>query len=129
MASMKAKKGNPFEYDTAYSLIQSGYKVKRSDMNVAGVDLIVSNPMEEVLFYVECKNRQALSWRQLLKYYAKTVKIAKQYGTQALLIFKSNRQPTLIMLGDSHPYVVEFNHYFAEKWQKRPKGYRIWQEL
>jgi len=38
MSSMKAKKGNPFEYDTAYSLQQIGYTVERIDDNTKGYE-------------------------------------------------------------------------------------------
>jgi len=130
MASMKAKKGNPFEYDTAYSLQQGGYKVKRMDDNTAGIDLIANTELKKCIYLIECKNRQNLSWNSLVKIYNKTVKTAKKNRLRGIpaVVFKSNRQPTLVFwkpTGRDH-IITTFNDMFFCEWSKRPKGYKIW---
>ena len=129
MASIKSKKGNPFEYDTAYSLQQAGYEVNRIDDNTKGVDLIATNPKE--LYYIECKFHKGFSWNTLTKIFRKTYETTKETNPKAtpLFIFKANQQPVLVMfLGKlSIPMVMEFKHYFGDVWAKRPKGYKLWQ--
>jgi len=126
MASMKARKGNPMEFNTAYSLLQSGYIVERSDMNVAGVDLVVKNKSMETLYYVECKHHKGFSWNELIKYFNKTKKHCTG-SIKPMLIFRANNQPVLIMLeqGDSK-VVLEYNDFFMTAWSKRPTGYKLW---
>lgn len=129
MASMKAKKGNPFQYDTAYSLIRSGYVVKYDDLNLPGLDLRVYNKQGALTYYVECKHHKKFSWNELVKYFNKTAKLAKEEGAVPMLIFRANHQPVLIMVErDGIKTVLEYNDYFAEPWSKRPKGYKLWKE-
>lgn len=131
MASIKAKKGNPFEYDTAYSLKEGGWDVARMDDNSAGVDLVATtrtvfeDGAEEVRYGIECKNRQGLTWNALKKIYEKTCITLEETDMAPCVVFKSNRQPTLVFSGDA---VYEFESYFGCKWQRRPKGYKIWKE-
>lgn len=128
MASMKAKKGNPFEYDTAYSLLQAGYVVERSDMNIAGVDLVVKNKGGETLYYVECKHHKGFSWNELSKYLEKTKKHCNEF-IKPMLIFRGNNQPVLIMMEQEGAKVVlQYNDFFGVPWSKRPVGYKLWKK-
>jgi hypothetical protein len=130
MASMKARKGNPFEYDTAYSLKEGGYTVERMDDNTAGIDLIVRTKDETVEYYVECKNRQGLSWNALVKIYEKTEQTMRENNLHGLcrVVFKSNRQPVLVMWKPAgRDYIITtFNDAFLCHWSKRPKGFKLW---
>ena len=128
---MKAKKGNPFEYDTAYSLQQADYKVERIDDNTKGVDLIAENSSGYKLA-IECKFHKGFSWNQLTKIFLKTelyvlTNLDKNY--KPLLIFKSNRQPVLVFFRNNigHLTITSFTNFFYTAWSKRPKGYKIWQ--
>ena len=123
--SIKARKGNGFEFNTAYSMMLSGYEVKRPDTNIAGVDLIASIAGVGKLF-IECKFHKKFSWNELEKYYKKTEVIAKERGVNFMIIFKSNQQPVLIMMDqEGCKVVIKYDDYFGVEWQKRPKGYRI----
>ena len=129
MPSIKAKKGNPFEYDTAYSLQQAGYVVNRIDDNTKGVDLIAS--INDLTFAIECKFHKKFSWNAIEKIFLKTeeyVKTNLQEETITFFIFKSNQQPVLIMHRDLGDLVIQkFEDFFEAPWSKRPKGYKIWQ--
>ena len=128
--SLKGRKGNPMEYDTAYSLKEGGYSVERMDDNTAGIDLIAWNE-DAVRYYLECKNRQGLSWNALEKIYKKTSDTMEGLDIKAipLVVFKSNRQPVLVMSWDAYFYgmvITPFYEYFKCDWSKRPKGYKLW---
>jgi len=131
MVSNKARKGNPFEYDTAYSL-QQIYTVERTNDNTKGIDIIAKNNKE--IFYIECKNRQKLSWTAINKIFQKTLKtmisLTKKEAEDkrkktALVIFKSNFQPTLVFNGN---IITTFENYFNHSWSKKPKGYKLWRK-
>lgn len=129
MTSMKAKKGNPFEYDTAYSL-QSKYTVTRIDDNTKGVDLIATNNLRT--YAIECKFHQSFSWNSIEKIFLKTEEFIKNklpITTKPLFIFKSNLQPVLVAHRNQFGFIsiTKFDDYFNLTWSKRPKGYKIWQ--
>lgn len=67
----------------------------------------------------ECKRLRGMSWNQAKKFLEKLEGKAPE-GYECLLLFKSNRQPCLIMWfnvnGD--PMVKEFEHYFKTSWVK-----------
>jgi Holliday junction resolvase len=130
MASIKAKKGNPFEYDTAYSLQQIGYEVNRIDDNTKGLDLIAQKGI--VKFAIECKFHKKFSWNELEKIFLKTEDyvIENLEHHEPLFIFKANQQPVLVMFRDSDDDIIllKFEDYFDTQWAKRPKGYKIWND-
>lgn len=129
MTSMKAKKGNPFEYDVAYSLKEAGYSVTRIDDNSKGLDLIATTPDSVFSFAIECKNRQALSWNLLKKIFNKTATIAEENNLSVpIIIFHSNRQPVLVYMEDrlNNGIIHTFEGYFNTPFKKRPKGYKLW---
>lgn len=126
---MKAKKGNPFEYNVAYSLIQAGLDVRRIDDNTAGVDLVADDQDKDMHYYIECKHHKGFSWNELIKIFEKTKKIAQPKRYTPLVVFRSNRQPVLVMY--EMPYfndmvIMTFEGYWATPFIKRPKGYKIW---
>lgn len=131
MASLKAKKGNPFERKIAYNLIIFNYNVIRLDDNTKGIDLLVKNPTnEKLLFAVECKFHKHFSWNELVNIYKKTEYNSKKYLKDyiPLLVFKSNRQPPLVMHKvESSYFVQEFTSFFKCTFVSIPKGYKLWQ--
>lgn len=131
--SLKSRKGNVFEYDTAYSLKELGWDVERIDDNTKGIDLIARFKDYDTPIYVECKNRQDLSWSKLVKIWKKTRDSVDpaEGDDQIVVVFKSNRQPTLVMLHGENPdgLIVEpFELCFGGEWKKRPKGYKLWRK-
>lgn len=125
MASIKAKKGNPFERLIAYNLQINGYLVERIDDNTAGVDLVARKADET--YYVECKHHKGFSWNELKKYYVKTEKRAIEDMTIPLLVFRGNNQPILVMheTGDVH-VVEEWSSFFGKRIITIPKGFKVW---
>lgn len=123
MSSMKAKKGNPFEYDVAYTYHKNGFEVKRYDNNREGLDLIAIHKDLNLIVFIECKNRN-LSWNEMKKVYAKLIKTANTFDFKMKknanvvfrLIFHPKRQPVLEYCNG---FVTEFKDY-----KKRPKGVR-----
>ena len=129
MSSIKARKGNPFEKDVAYSLIQGRYKVIRPDDNTKGVDLVAS--LGPTKHYIECKNRKKLTWNELRKIYEKTVKSLEEKDILfpiVRVVFHTNQQPVLVFWKPAGAdYVITtFDDAFLCPFQKRPKGYKIW---
>lgn len=128
MASMKSKKGSPFERDVAYSLKESGFNVEVLGDNTKGIDIIASD--REKTYYIECKFHKGFSWNELMKVYEKTRKTTRLIGMDIvpIVVFKANRQPPLVMVEDHYVItVMEFNSYFKGcYWNKRPKGYKLW---
>ncbi len=123
MASMKAKKGNPFEYHTLYSFLEAGYDAKRFDDNKSGIDLVVN--IEDTIYWcIECKNRKrTLSWNQLHKIWKNSCEEAEKLyeDWEVYVVFKSNHQPCLVYDGHN---IMKFDNVFCE-WKKRPKGHRF----
>ena len=133
MSSIKARKGNPFEYDTAYNLSRlSNFDVTNLGDNTKGVDIIATDGTYK--YYIECKFHQKFSWNELVKIFSKTEEMArksKEENVQSLLIFKANRQPVLIMYRTVLGYLAvrEFSTYFGLEFLKRPKGWKIWDNI
>ena len=129
MSSIKARKGNPFEYNVAYSIMQNkNMSVKRIDDNTSGVDLIAENKVSKETFYIECKFHKGFSWNKLEKIFTKTKEKTKDKATP-LLIFKANRQPVCVMYSGylSNIYtVIKFEDFWDVPFLKRPKGVKIW---
>lgn len=129
MSSIKARKGNPFEYDTAYILQQLGYEVNRIDDNTKGIDLIATRQLTK--FAIECKFHKKFSWNSIEKIFLKSEEYVKENlpKHETLFIFKANQQPVLIM--ERHwsgaLTLLKFEDYFEQPWSKRPKGYKLWQ--
>ena len=138
MASIKAKKGNPFEYDTAYSLQEAGFTVNRIDDNTKGIDLIASRLSDDPYYeyYIECKFHKGFSWNKIIKIFEKTKTTVLdlglfEQGVEAipLFIFKANQQPVLVAFEwDDKLRIEEFKTFFKHPWSKRPKGYKIWEK-
>ena len=130
MASIKAKKGNPFEYNTQYSLLEGNYPCVRMDDNSEGIDLYID--YENGKQFIECKRHKGFTWNELVKTYEKTKKTVDGPET-VYLIFKGNRQPTLVFYRHfyrhdevGHYTVKLFEEVFGCEWKKRPKGWKIY---
>ncbi len=132
MASIKAKKGNPFERRVAYNLMQANYKVERLDDNTKGIDLIAKDSDESVLPYaIECKFHKKFSWNELVKIYIKTEKTSEKHllNHHSIVVLKANQQPPLVMYKVSLTYFVqEFTSYFNCQFVDIPKGYKVWKQ-
>lgn len=139
MASMKAKKGNPFERLVAYNLMLLGFDVNRIDDNTKGIDLI-ANSLKTGLFIIECKFHKSFSWNEIEKIFMKTCHTAKESfplkSHMPIFIFKCNQQPILVMYRDiiHHKlHICTFHTFFNmkedEKIQQIPKGFKIWKEI
>ncbi len=130
MASMKAKKGTPFERDVAYSLIQGGYEVNLLGDNTVGVDLIAKDVQYKYVgftYIIECKNHKKFTWNELSKIYDKTDKTATKLSIEGMpvVVFHTNRQPVLVMGKGLSRYIVPFDGAFGTPFVKRPKGYKL----
>ena len=117
MASMKAKKGNPFERDVEESLRQKYPDAKRTHEEgyFSQYDILV--PSQKIC--IECKRLRGMSWNQALGFLDKLKKVApKDY--QCLLLFQSNRQPCLVMHDDVSDSVGvhTFEQYFGVQFKK-----------
>ena len=132
MASMKSKKGNPAERLIAYNLMQRGLTVTRLDDNTAGIDLKAE--MENRTFYIEVKFHQKFSWNEIVKVFKKTgdatYKIGHPLLNMPLFVFKSNRQPWLVMFTNeaAQTLIMTYEDFFEMKIQSIPKGYKVWKE-
>ena len=132
MATMKAKKGNPFEREIAYNLMQAGYTVNRIDDNTEGIDLLVESKNENK-FVIECKFHKGFSWNQIYNIWWKSYHSAKKKGLtehRIAFVFKANRQPPLVMMADAREvfYVAKFVDVFNCQYLPIPKGYKVWKD-
>lgn len=137
MASMKAKKGNPFEKLIAYNLKLLGYEVQRIDDNTKGIDLIAKNGVNR--YVIECKFHKRFSWNEIEKILDKTIKETDvKFGNTndylPIFIFKGNQQPILIAFkGNNRCMSIRtFQSWFYmginKKIEKIPKGYKVWKD-
>jgi len=136
MASIKARKGNPFERLVAYNLRLLNFDVDRIDDNTKGIDIIAKNPL--VTYVIECKFHKRFSWNEIKKIFEKTkketeLKFGNSFFIIPIFVFKSNQQPILVAFeyeDDSNMYVCTFQAFFglSKDWQikKIPKGYKVW---
>ncbi len=142
MATMKAKKGNPFEYNVMYSLLEGAinYTVYRPDTNYKGVDLIADD--EITMYFIECKNRN-LRWNELKKLLDENMASVKKLAIKLnvslfphkyAIVFKPKHFEPMVayyhyLQGDDenklHLRVVSFEEYFGVKYQTRPKGHNL----
>lgn len=132
MPTMKAKKGNPFEYDVMYSLsFKDGIKISRPDTNIQGIDLIAEH--RNFYYLIECKNRN-LNWNTLNKIYKENensvLKFVKDNNIRYYsyyIVFKPKRTEVLVF----HPItinekaIVRFKYAFDIEFNKRPKGFNL----
>jgi len=132
MASIKATKGNPFEYDTAYSLEQAGWIVTRINDNTKGIDLIASTIMDVKIHYIECKFHNKFSWNEIFQILEKSLNTVKKqinpFDPKVIFIFKTNQQPVLVayFANMNNIRLMTFEDYFGKQWVKRPKGFKFW---
>ena len=130
--SIKARKGNGAERLIAYNLMQRGLTVTRLDDNTAGIDLKAE--MENRTFYIEVKFHQKFSWNEIVKVFKKTgdatYKIGHPLLNMPLFVFKSNRQPWLVVSFipfNGEIFVASYDQLF-QPIVPIPKGYKVWKE-
>jgi len=125
--SNKSSKGTPFEKDVAYSLIQAGCDVIWLGDNSKSLDIIAKR--DGKTYYIECKFHKSFTWNKAEKFFRKLIKsnIKDPEEFVPLLIYKSNLQPVLVMRDEREGLTVtKFESYFGSKYEKRPKGWKIW---
>jgi Holliday junction resolvase len=121
MASMKAKKGNPFERLVAYNLSKIGV-ISRPDSNIKGVDIIATTRYQT--YAIECKFHKVFSWNKLLKIYEKTKETVDKSGEDMipLLVFKPNQQPVMIFYYNTYYssfMIMPLENYFGIEWESK----------
>jgi len=143
MATMKSKKGNPFEYDVMYSLAKIGYKIARPQSNEENLDIVAFDFSRKIVFLIECKNQKHMTLAKAKKIYKNVIlSHAEQIRNNgelyfiALLIFKFQKQ-TLVAEGlldldeNKKEYKLIdfrfefFEDYFGTPMLKRPKGFKL----
>ena len=85
-------KGSQFEYDCQYSLSKLYPEIYRTSER--GFQLQYDLECNTAVF--ECKRLKGMSWNQALKFFTKLLERAPD-GKDIYLLFKSNRQPCLVM--------------------------------
>lgn len=116
--SAKAK-GSAFEYDCQHSLGKIYPEIYRTSER--GFQLQYDLECRYLVF--ECKRLKSLSWNEAKKFFEKLKKVAPE-DKQPYLLFKSNRQPCLVMYEDydcgSFIQVREFEDVFDAPFEKHP---------
>ncbi|MCM8827590.1 MAG: hypothetical protein NC904_08780 [Candidatus Omnitrophica bacterium] len=133
MATMKSKKGNPFEYDTMYNFIDERYDIIRPDTNIKGIDIIIYDKDNLKYLLIECKNRN-LSWNELKNIYddnmSNVIKFTSSNGIKKYdyyIIFKPKRTEVLVFycIDKIQRYLSTFRNTFKKEFIKRPKGFSV----
>ena len=110
-------KGSSFEYDCQYSLSQLYPEIYRTSER--GFQLQYDLECDNAVF--ECKRLKSLSWNQAKKFYDKLESKAPN-GKASFLLFKSNRQPCLVMYNNSAGALTinTFEYVFSVPFLKHP---------
>lgn len=123
MKTSSAKsKGSQFEYDCQYSLSKLYPEIWRTSER--GFQL--QYDLEDRYNVYECKRLKSMSWNQAKKFFIKLDRECPkdEDGDKKFpfLLFKSNRQPCLVMYfdGDMSIAVKEFGEFFGVPFEKHP---------
>ena len=111
-------KGSQFEYDCQYSLSKLYKDIYRTSER--GFQLQYDLRSDVSLTVWECKRLKGISWNQAKKFFSKLQDV-KPKDYKGYLLFKSNRQPCLVMYRDDSSgfvKVVEFENFFNTKFEK-----------
>ena len=111
------KKGNAFEYDVQYSL-----KSVFNDITLTkerGFQKEYDMYTDEGRAVIECKRLAGISWNKAKKFLDKLEALFPK-GYKSYLIFKSNRQPCLVMTRDlaGEVTIKTFDNYFGVRFVK-----------
>jgi len=117
MKSFRSK-GSQFELDVAYNLSKVDTDVRR----LYGEGQVLQYDIESKNYVVECKFHKSISWNEAMKYFLKLKEKTKNKNKIPLLIFKSNRQPVLVMFELHHIFVVKFEDFFHIKFESHLKA-------
>lgn len=115
MVSVRAakQKGSNYEYDCQESLEAIYPDIYRTAERGYQREYDLRTDNHKMIF--ECKRLKSLSWNQAVKFYRKLQSV-KPLGYTCYLLFKSNRQPCLVMCGNgvtSDLMVIPFEQIFA----------------
>lgn len=121
MVSVRAAKakGSSFEYDCQHSLKAIYPDIYRTSER--GFQLQYDLECDKAVF--ECKRLKSMSWNQAVKFFEKLESKCPE-GKEPYLLFKSNRQPCLVMSRtywseeDHWPVVMEFEKQFRTPFEK-----------
>lgn len=114
-------KGSQFEYDCQYSISKVCPEIYRTSERGFQLqyDLEGNNQV------IECKRLKGISWNQAKKFFEKLERVRPEEKTP-LLLFKSNRQPCLVMYRSDFDIIeiCDFESYFGVEFQKHPSTRR-----
>jgi len=107
MVSVRAAKakGSSHEYDCQESLQPIYPLIYRTSERGFQLQYDLRSDCEGLKAVFECKRLKSLSWNQAKKFFEKLEKVAPE-GYSSFLLFKSNRQPCLVMYQDIHGICV-----------------------
>lgn len=133
MATVKAIKGNKFEYNVMYNFLGDRYDILRPDTNISGIDIILKDKENDRYLLIECKNRN-LSWNDLKKIYDKNMSNVIKFTSDNnitnydyYLIFKPKRTEVLVYYSNDkiRRYISTFRNIFRKDFVNRPKGFTV----
>lgn len=111
-------KGNQFEYDVQYNLGKLYSDIYRTSER--GFQKQYDLRSDEYQVIIECKNHATFTWNKLKKVMYKLIE-RTPLNFEPFLIFKSNRQPPLVMVKYNDRFCVyEFEDYFGINFEKHP---------
>ena len=110
-------KGSQFEMNCRYSL----FKVMPSIIRLGSEGFQLQYDLESDTSVFECKRLKGMSWNQAVKFFIK-LETKSPFGKKPYLLFKSNRQPCLVMYKDdkSQITVKRFEDVFNVMFEKHP---------
>lgn len=120
MVSVRAakSKGNQHEYSTQYSLRNVFPDIYRTAERGFQRQYDLRSDQEQVA--IECKRLAGISWNQAQAYFVKLTMKARDMRKH-YLIFKSNRQPCLVMHSKNSIICIErFEDVFKVQYDKHP---------
>jgi len=109
-------KGSSHEYDCQESLQPSYQDIYRTSERGFQMQYDLRSDIHKSVF--ECKRLAGISWNQAVAYYKKLESVAPD-NYLCFLLFRSNRQPCLVMTREGNSLVVKpFNDYFGLEFKK-----------
>lgn len=118
MTSLKTakSKGSQFEMDAQWSLRTIFPDISRLGGEGQWREIDLESKESNAVF--ECKRHSGFSWNELVKYYEK-LELRSPDAAERYVIFKANRQPTLVMTRTSVGLTIRlFEDMFGVSFEK-----------
>ena len=113
--SMKSK-GSQFEMDVQWSLQKLFPDITRLGGEGQWREIDLESKASNAVF--ECKRHAGFSWNELVKYYEK-LELRSPDAVERYVVFKANRQPTLVMTRTSVGLTIRlFEDMFNVRFEK-----------